>query len=68
MIQELRKNAQMADVTISDQNAVIKELIRNNTLLEEKAIRFESRLKQKETQIAQLADHISFLGFDRKCS
>ena len=54
MVEELRAEAQMATVTISDQNKVIEELIRNVTSLELNANLLEDKLEQKDAQIAQL--------------
>ena len=51
----------MADITISKQDALIKELIRNYTVLEDK-------LQLKDVQMGQLTAHLLFLGLDQKCS
>ena len=74
-IEELRKKTQMANITINDQNAMIQELIGNNSEqgsiiseLEENAILLKDELEEKNAQIAQLEAHLSFLTLDQQCS
>ena len=66
-IQELRKKTQIANITMNNQNAVIKELIGNNTKLEENAILLKDELDKRNAQIAKLKAHLSFLTLDQKC-
>ena len=67
-LQELRKKTQMANTTINELNAVIEDLIGNNTKLEENSILLKDELEKKNAQMKQLKAHLSFLTLDQKCS